>query len=893
MAPTDGAPSETIVQRAASLLERRSGTFLLLIISLTGLLAIPMVLMAPDENASDNPGGGVYDLQERVDELLPPRTHRAFFIIEATGTNGGPGNVLTQPVLLELLRNADTLRRMDRAGELVPPGIDPQPLLYNGFDTDRQQPIIGIFTIADAVDQVLRQHPSLSTLLAEASEEQVKFAVHFVFSDERTEALGIFLSILATSRPGTALGQDIDDWTSPGMFFNVIADNELLGGGSLRIGAAADEVTLGKEQFNRTVQAIMRNEQRTYRLWGVAIDAGLEIEDEVATAVPFIVATFLMVLAIVGISLRSLRVVGLTALGLVFMIVWLKGLSNLVGLKSSTTLDFIVPIAMISLGADFAIHAVHRYRQERRSGLDPRTALRFGMSGVLTALALAMLTDSVAFLANVSASIETVIEFGIGAGLAIFAAFVILGLAIPAGLMRLDAWRGSGSVDTSSETGRGAADDARESPADSRLASVVVALARRRAFVLPVTALVTVVSAYFAFQLEATFDVKDFFKSDSDFAVGLDKVDVHVGETGGEPAIIFVQGDLADPSAVTAISDFYRGLSSDPYVAKNDEGEPTFTSRPVFGILEQAVRSDYARQQIEAASGVPIGVDVDTLRAFTYSGRDYRWPASREQLEAIYDYVSLNGVPLGPDQNIYEPADVAETLFRDPAGSNDATSLVLGIPGTRSQTVVVKSRETLTEAIEVLEQHPSITLAGLTGSPYTRQAGLDATTDGLQRAFFIAVIACLLIAVAAMRSVRFGVVTIIPVTLVVAWLYAFMYAFGFGLNFITATIAAISIGVGIDYAIHMTQRFREELARASGDPVEGLRHAAAGTGAALIASAATSILGFAIMAFAPMPMFASYGMLTAVMIFLASVASLAVLPSLLLLVTPRAATQAE
>ena len=53
-----------------------------------------------------------------------------------------------------------------------------------------------------------------------------------------------------------------------------------------------------------------------------------------------------------------------------------------------------------------------------------------------------------------------------------------------------------------------------------------------------------------------------------------------------------------------------------------------------------------------------------------------------------------------------------------------------------------------------------------------------------------------------------------------------------------------------------------------------------------MASAATSIVGFSVMAFAPMPLFASYGMLTAVMIFLAAAASLLVLPSLLLLVTP-------
>ena len=54
---------------------------------------------------------------------------------------------------------------------------------------------------------------------------------------------------------------------------------------------------------------------------------------------------------------------------------------------------------------------------------------------------------------------------------------------------------------------------------------------------------------------------------------------------------------------------------------------------------------------------------------------------------------------------------------------------------------------------------------------------------------------------------------------------------------------------------------------------------------ALVASAASSVVGFAILAFAPMPMFAAYGLLTTVMIFLAAVASLVVLPPLLMLVT--------
>jgi predicted RND superfamily exporter protein len=104
------------------------------------------------------------------------------------------------------------------------------------------------------------------------------------------------------------------------------------------------------------------------------------------------------------------------------------------------------------------------------------------------------------------------------------------------------------------------------------------------------------------------------------------------------------------------------------------------------------------------------------------------------------------------------------------------------------------------------------------------------------------------------------------------------------LNFVTATIGAVSIGVGIDYSIHMTERFREELRR-SRSSAEAARRAARGTGVALAASAASSAGGFVVMGFAPMPLFSSYGILTAIMIAFALAASLLVLPALLTLVS--------
>ena len=61
--------------------------------------------------------------------------------------------------------------------------------------------------------------------------------------------------------------------------------------------------------------------------------------------------------------------------------------------------------------------------------------------------------------------------------------------------------------------------------------------------------------------------------------------------------------------------------------------------------------------------------------------------------------------------------------------------------------------------------------------------------------------------------------------------------------------------------------------------------AAEGTGTALVLSGTTSVVGFGLLALAPMPIMAAYGLLTAVMIAFSLLAALIVLPSLLYIVS--------
>ena len=853
-----------LASRTSDFILRHSGWFIGTVLALTVLFALPIVFMAPPGPASQDPGGPVFDLLETVNQRFPPRIHVTTFIVEDP-----QGDILRQQPLWELYQNERKLRASDLGS-----------LLYSGYDADRERQILGIYTIADAVQNLFLLDPSTATSLKTATDDQVKAAISRILDSPTGRPLRGSLSKDASFQTKIVDGQAINSWSSAAFSAFVASDNEMLGGGPLTISLTGDDVTLGKERFNRRVREILQTEQSSYQLWGVALDVNLVSQEQGKTAIPFIAATVVLVLVVVGVTLRSLGIAGLAFLGLLMLFVWLKGLTILVGLGSSLILDLIVPIAMISLGVDFLIHAVARYREETRRVAEPSLALRAGFTGVIGALTLAMLSDGIAFLANLTSGIETVIGFGIGAGIAVLSSYVIMGMFLPLVIMRLDQRR----LESSPQHGR-AFGDAQEpvsagstsAPppglASAAIAGAVLEMARHRWAVLPIAAVLTAAATLLAFQLEPNLDVKDFFDSESDLVIGLDKLDQHTAAAlSGEPAVIYIRGDLTTPESLAAIRDLLDRLSENSRLGQAEDGQVSLYARTLFQLLSRVTENPYARSQVLAKSRVDI----------TDENGD-QIPDSPGQVQAAFDYMVRHGVPLNESTMVYDSIQVRETLHYDPSQSGEQEIiLVVGVLGSRQQANIGSARQALEQDLDPMRQVPSISFVGLTGSPFTREATLQATTRALNVSLPVAVAACLILLAFWMRSVTLAVVTIIPIGLVVSWLYAFMYVAGYSLNFVTATIAAVSIGVGIDYSIHMTQRFREELGRGQGAE-EALRAAASGTGVALAGSAGSSVIGFAVMAFAPMPLFSAYGVITAAMIFMAAAAALFVLPSLLLL----------
>jgi predicted RND superfamily exporter protein/ubiquinone/menaquinone biosynthesis C-methylase UbiE len=123
----------------------------------------------------------------------------------------------------------------------------------------------------------------------------------------------------------------------------------------------------------------------------------------------------------------------------------------------------------------------------------------------------------------------------------------------------------------------------------------------------------------------------------------------------------------------------------------------------------------------------------------------------------------------------------------------------------------------------------------------------------------------------------------VPLLLSVATVLGIMPLVGVKLNALNLTIGAIVVGLGVDYPIHILERFREARQGGSVSPEEALRQVLSSQGLGVFGGALSTIAGFCAACILAMPIAESFGLLTAFAILAVYVFSVLALPDLILL----------
>jgi predicted RND superfamily exporter protein len=146
------------------------------------------------------------------------------------------------------------------------------------------------------------------------------------------------------------------------------------------------------------------------------------------------------------------------------------------------------------------------------------------------------------------------------------------------------------------------------------------------------------------------------------------------------------------------------------------------------------------------------------------------------------------------------------------------------------------------------------------GDVAVSQAMIPAIVHGQIASLGLALAGMLLMSGLLYGSVSVALVVVAPVSAAVLWVFGLMGWLGLPLGVATSMFCAVTLGIGIDYAIHLFDRYRTECAAGHPRPGEAAIRRA---GPAILADAAAIAVGFGILAFSRVPANRALGLLIA------------------------------
>ncbi len=551
-------------------------------------------------------------------------------------------------------------------------------------------------------------------------------------------------------------------------------------------------------------------------------------------------------------------------LTIVLVVLWMNGVGALLqragALGPLTEVAQIVPILLVGLGVDYGIHLTSRYRDEVGAGRTVDAGMRTAIGTVGVALVLATVTTAIGFLTNIVNPIPALRDFGILASVGIVLAFVLMLTFVPALRIVLDRRAESGG--RLPAEGLGATRD-RLLP---ELAGRTSVLAERAPVPTLVVALVLGGFGYLGMSnISTEFSFTDFLPEDAPVVQTLATIEEAFGGGFGETTQVLVEdADLTAPATFNALAEVVRELGDTPDVltVATPAGQVASATSPVSlvqqllgpgpegdpvapGFAEAAVAAGYEPQTGEVAADGDVGALFAAARE-----------ADPDRAEAVLAF--------GDDD-----APVATLLEVDTqAGDDRALEL---------QAAIEEDTGALAEVGASV---------AITSNPIITAQIVASLSDTQVVSLFITLVAATLVLMLTFwienRRPALGVLTMLPVALVVLWTFGLMYVSGIPFGPVTATLTGLAVGIGVPYTIHMARRFEEDRLRY--DSIEeAIRETTRNTGGALVGSAVTTAGGFGILITSTLVPFQQMGQVTAYAIGLSLVGALLVLPSLLVL----------
>ncbi len=578
---------------------------------------------------------------------------------------------------------------------------------------------------------------------------------------------------------------------------------------------------------------------------------------------------FLIIMVILFFTFHGTSYVVLPMLSLIISMIWTFGSMVLLGINFNVIAVAMVPLLM-GLGVDYSVQMFHNYRIELEKGYSVAQATINSVRDIGSAIFLAMITTAIGFLSFLTASIGPLRDFGLLLALGILYTFITALTFLPALRYILDK-RKTVSL--------------KRKPHGIAIRKIMDILSKKiihqEKLILAIIVILTIIFAIGATRLNRGFSMMEFAPENTQSIELFKVIAEKFPYSSQSQEYILIEGDIATVAALQGIKETHDNLYDDTFVAKNIDGSQKITS--IYTFIQQSIKNDQTiieRFHINQETGIPE-TDADVKALYDYLYETGSMNISLDDIEIFMDGFEIDESVI-PDFSIGEFIGEISTVLHKENNQYSATVINVYIdPSFPAQdgNVVDDQRLLKTELNRDISSYGDAT-AVATGQYIISLTITDSLTQSQILSTIATIIVSIIILILIYRNPVLGFITCMPVIISIIWILGTMYFIGYSLNVLTITVTSMTIGMGIDYAIYVTERFKLVVDK-TGDVSSAVSDAISRTGGAVFISAITTVFGFIVLLFAPIPPQQQFGVILAVTITYAFVTTIFVHPIIL------------
>lgn len=531
----------------------------------------------------------------------------------------------------------------------------------------------------------------------------------------------------------------------------------------------------------------------------------------------------IIMLLFLMISFRQKRGAILPFLVVIFSIIIAMALIPLFGWQMSI-IGILVPIMMIAIANNYGVHFITRFQE--LNAKHPEMTMKQIVKDVLLYLRKPIVLTGLTTIVGVSGLITHIMlpakQMGISSAIGVGFALILSLTFIPAVMVLLK----KGKVVKSALGTQNTFFD--------RILNAVAKFTTQRpkqVIYLFITFMILAIFGLFQFKIAA--DNNDMFPESHPYTQTLHVVDEDFG--GSKTINIMFEGDIKNPTVLKNMDRYERELEAMPEIGS------VMSIATVIRIMSRAINDSTDKY---------------------YD----RIPDSREAVAQYLELYSMSGDP--DDFENMVDFDYRKALMNIQYKANDMVTL------NRVENTILR----------MLKEDKNVAVIG--GYSLIDKELSEAITRGQIYSLLFAFAAILVLLLIIFKNFSAGVLGSIPLVFTVFSIFGLMGWLGIELNMATALLSSISIGLGVDYSIHLFWRLKTELKAGKTNP-DAITTSIKTIGRGITINAFSVILGFSVLFFSAFPYIHSFALLIILSMFLCLVGAMVLIPAICMITEPK------